>query len=181
SAEVDVEHIELPDGPHKITCTSKSASPVRFLGATLERGEPGTGIVVDSFGVSALNFSQLKYTKADTRKPMYERRSYKLVIFQVGTNTFATDTHKEDAKRVVLEIRSVLPHVAILFMSPPDVMKDWNDPHSDRRIVTVSKQLREIAAETGSAFWDYREAMGGDTSIRTFIRKGLATADKIHL
>jgi hypothetical protein len=177
--ELGIEHVELPDAAHKLTCTVKSVAPVRFYGATLERGDPS--LVVDSLGASALSFAQLKFTKPDTRRPMMERRSYKLVMFQVGTNTFALETHKEDVKAFLNELRGTLPGVSILLMTPPDVMGSWNDPHSDKRIVVVGNQLKEIAAETGSAFWDYREAMGGDTSIKTFIRKGLATADRIHL
>jgi hypothetical protein len=177
--EVGMEHVELPDAAHKLTFTVKTQAPVRFYGATLERAEPS--IVVDSLGASALNFSQLRFAKPDTRSPMWRRRDYRLVMFQVGTNTFALETHREDVKAFLAELRTALPGVSILLMSPPDAMKDWNDAHSDPRIVTVSRQLREIAAETGTAFWDYREAMGGDTSIRTFIRQGLATADRIHL
>lgn len=176
--DLGVEHLDLSDGPHEITCTAKSAAPVRFFGITLERGEGS--VVVDSLGVSALNFAQLRFTKPETRRAMFAKRDYKLVIFQIGTNTFALDTHEEDAKRILTELRETLPGVSILLMSPPDAMNDWNDPHSDKRIVTVTKQLREIAKGAGVAFWDYREAMGGDTSIRTFIRKGLAAGDRIH-
>ena len=178
-AELGIEHIEVPDGPHKVACSVTSTAPVRFFGATLERAEPS--LIVDSLGTGALNFVQIQYTKPDTRTPMFQRRQYKLIAFQVGTNTFMLERHKDDVKRFLAEIRSTLPDVSILLMTPPDVMKAWSDPHSDPRIVIVARQLREIAAETGSAFWDYREAMGGDTSIKTFIKKGLAAGDKIHL
>lgn len=178
-AELGIEHVALPDGPHKIACSVRSVAPVRFFGATLERGEPS--IIVDSLGTGALNFVQIAYTKRDTRTPMLKHRGYKLVMFQVGTNTFMLERHKDDVKRFLSEIRDTLPGVSILIMTPPDVMSSWNDAHSDRRIVIVSNQLREVAAETGSAFWDYREAMGGDTSIKTFIKKGLAAGDRIHL
>ena len=177
--ELGVEHVELPDAPHKLACAVKTSAPVRFFGATLERGEPS--VVVDSLGTGALNFVQIAYTKPDTRAPMLKRRGYSLVMFQVGTNTFMLERHKEDVKRFLAEIRETLPGVSILLMTPPDLMGSWNDAHSDKRIVIVGKQLREVAAETGSAFWDYREAMGGDTSIKTFIKKGLAAGDKIHL
>ena len=180
--ELGIEHVELPDGPHKLACSVKSTAPVRFFGATLERSPAETpSIVVDSLGTGALNFVQISYTKKDTRTPMLQRRGYRLVMFQVGTNTFMLERHKDDVKRFLAELRETLPGVSILLMTPPDIMRSWSDPQSDRRIVIVAKQLREIAAETGTAFWDYREAMGGDTSIKTFIKKGLAAGDKIHL
>lgn len=177
--ELGIEHVELPDAPHSLTFTVKSAAPVRFFGTTLERQPPS--LIVDSLGTGALNFVQIQYTSKITRTPMLERRGYKLVMFQVGTNTFMLERHKEDVKRFLAEIKATLPGVSILLMTPPDVMKAWDAPHSDPRIVIVARQLREIADENKVAFWDYREAMGGDTSIKTFIKKGLAAGDKIHL
>ena len=40
--------------------------------------------------------------------------------------------------------------------------------------------MREVAAETGSAFWDFREAMGCDGSILGFTKRLLAGEDHIH-
>ncbi len=78
-------------------------------------------------------------------------------------------------------MRSTLPSASLMLVTPADTMLSLNDAHSDPRIVTIATQLREIAAETGIAFWDFREAMGGDASIRSFIKRGLAEPDRVHL
>jgi len=94
---------------------------------------------------------------------------------------FALKLHKEWAKAVIAEIRATLPTASLMLVTPADIVLDFNDPHSDPRIVTIGEQLREIAAETGIAFWDFRQAMGGDASIRSFIKKDLAERDRVHL
>lgn len=176
-----VEHIDLEDAPHKIECTVRSTSPVRFYGITLERDEKQPSIVVDSLGAGALNFEQLVFASSTTRKAMLARRSPKLVAFQIGTNTFMVTKHHERAKQILDEVKATLPGASILLLSPPDTMLDWKDAHSDPRIVQVARQLAEIARENDVAFWDYREAMGGDRAIKTFVEHELAAGDRIHL
>jgi hypothetical protein len=173
------ERITLPDGAHEIRAVLAGHGSVRLFGVTMERERPG--IVVDSLGAGALNFEQMAHVKASTRTPMIERRGWNLVAFQLGTNMFALGLHKEWAKQVIAEMRAALPSASLMLVTPADYMLDYNDAHSDPRIVTVGEQLREIAAETGIAFWDFREAMGGDASIRSFIKRGLAEPDRVHL
>src|SRR5690606_4389117 len=85
------------------------------LGAGRPAGKTSPpSIIVDSLGTGALNFVQIAYTKKDTRTPMLQRRGYKLVMFQVGTNTFMLERHKDDVKRFLAELRETLPGVSIL-------------------------------------------------------------------
>lgn len=170
---------DLPDGPHELRAVHAGHGAVRLYGVTMERETPG--VVVDSLGAGALNFEQMAHVKTATRKPMVERRHWDLVAFQLGTNMFALSAHKDWAKTVIAELRKSLPEASFLILAPADLVLDVNDPHSDPRIVTIVRQLREVAAETGSAFWDFREAMGGDASIRSFIKRDLAERDRIHL
>jgi len=146
----------------------------------LERGAPA--FVVDSLGTGALNYDQMHWNVKATRDPMIEARVWKLVIFQIGTNVFGL--HKDWIKEAFDTVKAACARnggATILVMTPPDLMKNWEDPHSDVRIVWVSKELKQLAAENGLAFWDFREAMGGDAAIKKFIKNGLAAGDKIHM
>jgi hypothetical protein len=40
--------------------------------------------------------------------------------------------------------------------------------------------IREIATQNGAAFWDFREAMGGEMSIARFAKAHLAEYDYVH-
>ena len=49
---------------------------------------------------------------------------------------------------------------------------------------TVSKVIeaqRNAAKQTGSAFWDLREAMGGENSMGAWAQAGLASLDYTHI
>ena len=112
---------------------------------------------------------------------MLERRAYDLVVIHLGTAQGELSLHKVWAKSVVDDLRAALPNASLLFLTPPDALIDHFGAVSDPRIITVSQQIREIASETGAAFWDYRAAMGGDASMRTFLRQKLAWTDAVHL
>jgi len=89
----------------------------------------------------------------------------------LGTNVMFVPPNKEWAKEFIGELRTALPSVPILIVSPGDTVgtRDEVDP----RIVSVVKQLREVATETDTAFWDFREAMA-ETARSSVHEAGLA-------
>lgn len=178
--ELGFERVELPDGPHKVECITKTAAPVRLFGVALERTEKPS-FVIDSLGAGALNFEQLSLVKNETRLPGYAKRNWNLVIYWLGTNTFLVDKHQGWVNKVLAGLREALPDVSILLMSPADTMLKWEDTRSDPRIIHVGKQLEEFAGIEKVGFWDFRKAMGGPTSIKTFVKHRLAAGDLIHL
>jgi lysophospholipase L1-like esterase len=177
--EAAFERLEVDDGAHELRVVLAGHGTVRLFGVTMERDAPG--VVVDSLGAGALNFEQMARVKASTRTPMVARRGWDLVVFQLGTNLFALEGNKAWVRAVLAEFRAALPGASLLLVTPADTMLDFNAPHSDPRILAVGEQLRELAFEIGVAFWDFRQAMGGDASIRAFITRGLAEPDRVHL
>ena len=177
--EAGVERVVLDDGPHEVRCVARGRGPVRLVGVSLERDVPG--IVIDSLGTGAMAINQMSWVQSSTRRPMLERRDYDLVIVHLGTAQSMLSQHKRWAKSVIDDLRAALPEASILFLTPPDALIGRFGPVSDPRIVTVAKQIEELASETGVAFWDYRAAMGGNASMQTFLRKKLAWTDAIHL
>ena len=177
--EAAFERFDAPDARHELKVIIKGRGPVRLFGVTLEREEPS--IEVDSLGTGSLNLEQMVNVKSDTRRAQLQRRGYDLVVIQLGTNVFGTPVeNKKNAKIIVDELRAALPAVPILFLSPPDELEE-QFKHSDPRIVAVSQTMRAVADENDTAFWDYRGAMGGDDGLLTFIKKGAAEHDRIHL
>jgi lysophospholipase L1-like esterase len=181
--EAGFEAVDVPDAPHLLECVAVGDGRVRLFGATFERQPaPGAyGVVVDSLGVGALNFEQMQHVDSKTRVAMLAHSKYDLVAFLLGTNMFAPDLHATWVRNVLADFRAALPKTPILIMSPPDIVLDSADAHSDPRIVRLAQQMKAIAADQGAAFWDFREAMGGDASIQAFIRRGLASTDHVHL
>jgi len=177
--EAAFERFDAPDAHHELRVLIKGRGPVRLFGVVVERERPS--IQVDSLGTGSLNLEQMVNVKNDTRRAQLAHRAYDLVIIQLGTNVFGTPAdNKKNAKLIVDELRAALPAVPILFLSPPDEL-DETFKHSDPRIAAISQQMRAVADENDTAFWDYRGAMGGDDALLTFIKKGAAEHDKIHL
>jgi hypothetical protein len=98
------------------------------------------------------------------------RRRNGLVVARV-------EHHERNLRRVAGEMRAVTP---VLILGPGDTVKSSTSEHSDPRIVQVDKEMREVAEETGDAFWDFRDAIGGDASIIGFTKRGLTGEDHIH-
>jgi lysophospholipase L1-like esterase len=181
--EAGFERIDLDDGAHKLEVVCAGNGRVRVFGTTLERqpAEQKFGVTVDSLGVGALNFEQMQRVSSAVRVQMLERRKYDLVVFLLGTNMFAPGMHAKWVDTTLKDFRAALPNTPILILSPPDIVEHGTDTHSDPRIVRLAKQMKEIAAKQGAAYWDFREAMGGDASIKRFRKLGFASPDYVHL
>jgi hypothetical protein len=181
--EAGFEKIDVDDGGHKLEAVAVGNGKVRLFGTTMEREVAPNkfGITVDGLGVGALNFEQMQHVDSKVRIQMLEHRKYDLVVFLLGTNMFAPHLHAKWVDKVLKDFRAALPNTPILILSPPDIVLHGEDEHSDPRIVNLAKQMKDIAAKQNAAFWDFREAMGGDVSIKKFQKMGLAAGDYVHL
>jgi hypothetical protein len=179
--ELGIEEVDVEEGAHEIRGVITGNGPVRFFGVSLDRpgAAPKPGIQIDSLGAGALNFERLTWVANDTRKVGLQKRAYDLVILWLGMNVMFVPPNRAWGTEFVNDLKDALPNTPILMMTPGDTALD-GETKSNPRIVAVVKQLREVATETGIAFWDFREAMGGDGSIIGFTKRGLTGEDHIH-
>ena len=178
--EAGFEHIDVPDAPHEVKAVVKGDYQVRLFGTTLERDDPGGGVVVDSLGAGALNFQRFMLTEPVMRKAHLERRGYDVVFVWLGMNSMWLDPNKGWATDTVKTIREALPRVPVVLVTPPDSEKGASKT-TDPRIMALVKQLKDVATEQGAAYWDLRAAMGGDGAYLEFMKRGLAANDRVHL
>ena len=179
--ELGIEEVDVEDGPHEIRAAVKGDGPVRLFGTSLDRvpAPDRPGIQLDSLGAGALNFQCATLVAEDTRKPGLQKRAYDLVVLWLGMNVMFVPPNRQFAKQFIADLRSALPDTPILMLSPGDTAFA-GQTHSNPRIVAVIDQLRAVALEEKLAFWDFREAMGGDGSIIGFTKRGLTGEDYIH-
>jgi lysophospholipase L1-like esterase len=182
--ELGVETFEVPEGPHELRVFARGDGKVRLLGTSLDRlPEPfdpeHPGVQLDSLGAGALNYERLGWVAKDTRKAGLQRRDYDLVIVWLGMNVMFVPPNAEYARSFIADLRDALPKTPVLILGPSDTARD-GETRSDPRIVQVARQMRQVAAETNVAFWDFREAMGGDGAVVGFTRRGLTGEDHIH-
>ncbi len=169
---------DLPTDSTSVSVHNTGKGPIHFYGGFIERTT--SGVVVDSFGVTGATWFRLTSIHDRFTQAMLTRRNYDLVLFQVGTNFWKAEANPARAAEVIARHREANPGVPIALISPPDHVTSKRAGHSDPRVVKVVAQLRQIAKTAGVAFWDFRAAMGGDASMRTFYFKGLAAKDLYH-
>jgi lysophospholipase L1-like esterase len=170
-AQAGFVRVEVPDGPHRANIVARTAKPVRLFGAVLERDGPG--VQVDGLGVGSLNCLTMLREDEALDRAILRHRKYDLVVVHIGSNSFFARDHAGCMKQLVARYRAALPDAAILLMTPPDQLeKAW--------LARVNDDLRRVAAETGVAFFDFREAMGGEGSMRRFQELDLTQKDFTH-
>ncbi len=141
---------------------------LRMFGAVIENDGPG--IVYDSLGVNGAYAGLLATVMNEQHwAAQLKHRNPDLVIVNYGTNEsqYANDNqmarYDRDLREVVRRIRSALPEVSILIVSPMD-----RGTHAGGKIVTlpaipkIVEMQRKVADETNCAFFNLYQAMGGE-------------------
>jgi lysophospholipase L1-like esterase len=111
-----------------------------------------------------------------------------LIVLAYGTNEALSKSWTEDGyraalKEVIQRLRTAAPVASVLLVGPPDCQyrlrngKRLPFPHLDQ----VIEIQRQVALESGCAFWDWRARMGGAGSVRQWVQAGLAQGDYTHL
>jgi hypothetical protein len=177
-AEAGFLRVDVPDGPHTLSIVPKTFRKVRIFGVVLEREQPG--IQVDGLGVGSLNCLTMLRDNAAINKATLARRGYDLVAFHIGSNTFVAGDLASCMKKVILRHRAALPGVPILIMTPPDFLDSYHPPHTASWMVKVAREMRKMATDDGAAFFDFREAMGGDGSMGKFQDAHMTQGDYVH-
>jgi lysophospholipase L1-like esterase len=170
---VEEVHIGLQkSGPDQLAFT--------LQGITLENDQPGVqyhsvginGAEVGSFLRSPHLEAQLAVLQPD------------LVIVSLGTNdafptAFDPVAFKRGYGTLIQRIRRAAPRASLLLTAPGDCYRGRKYPNLNNAKAT--RQLLELAEETGSGAWNFYEVMGGLRSIGKWYASGLAAADKVHL
>ena len=174
------EKLEVPDGPHKVTFAQTTGKAVRLFGAVMERKTPS--VTVDALGAVSLTVQQMA-TRNDVKvlTDTLAHRKYDLVIYFTGTNEgFGPVKQKEYIDKLFQLHRAATPGVSILFLSPPDRVENMQSSQSTWAIKRVGKEKRELSLANGGAFWDFRQAMGGEASMVRFRANLMAGQDLVH-
>jgi lysophospholipase L1-like esterase len=142
---------------------------VRLFGAVLEN--EGPGVVYDSLGVNGAYAGLLATVMSEDHwKQQLQHRSPNLVIINYGTNEsqYATseqmERYEKDLREVIRRVREALPSASILILSP----MDRGQRAAGGKIITkpsiplIVEMQRRVALDTGCAFFNTYEAMGGE-------------------
>ncbi|HYW97285.1 MAG TPA: hypothetical protein VE870_16955 [Bacteroidales bacterium] len=181
---------------HEYTWTTPS-TPEQFRLTFTGQGSPEIyGITLDNdWGIAVDNIplrgsSGLVFSKVDTLflKKMYQDLNVGMILLQFGGNvipylTKDYDYYEHLFKRELGVIRRMLPGVPVVVIGPSDMSKKENGKYvTYSNLEPVRDALEKAALESGCAFWDMYEAMGGRNSMPSwvFAEPPLAVSDFVH-
>ncbi len=178
-----VKSITVPDGESRLTLQVKSGSP-RLFGVALERDVPG--VVYDALGMNGGRAELLSAINDAHWAEQMALAKPALVILHFGTNEsewpgLNAAYYEKNLRAVVDKFKAAAPGASILIVAPIDRAENTDKGLRTRPIIKklVASQ-RTVAQAAGVAFWNTFEAMGGEGTMATWVKKGLAGSDLTH-
>lgn len=163
----------------------RSADSLSVYGISLEGDS--AGVLIDNFSFRGNSGTGLLKIPADHLRQTDRLLDYRLVVLQYGTNV--TDAsmpgfgwYGKKMVEVVAHLRKGFPNADFLLIGVGDRgSRTGEGIVSNPTVSKVIEAQRHAAKETGSAFWDLREAMGGENSMGAWAKAGLASQDYTHI
>lgn len=165
--------IDVPEGTHRLNVRYDGRGEVRVFGVAVERRGPG--VVYDSLGVNGLHASNFQRYDQRHIAEQIGLRSPDLIVVMLGTNESQNqylnlDRHGEDYGVMLSMLREGVDRASCLVISPPDRVLGEVGTRRSLMASIVTRQ-REVAIESGCAFWNTFEAMGGSGSAAAWRRR----------
>lgn len=155
-------------------------------GWLVENGQPG--VLFSSLGINGATIHMLDKWGPDWQASLQALHP-DLLILSYGTNeAFNDDLDSNDyytnLTRHIQQLREQQPHVALLIIGAPDVIKhsaaETCQTRRPAQLNNVQAIQRQVAREQHTLFWDWQAMMGGACSFSDWQAKGLAQTDGVH-
>jgi lysophospholipase L1-like esterase len=171
-------------GEHHFTVRTLDRAPVRLFGWSADNR---AGVTYEQLGINGAQAGIVLEWNQAILDDELARRNPALIVVAYGTNEalsphWTAEGYRTEFEEVIHRLRSAAPAASILIVGPPDAMHRVGRrriplPHLDG-VIAVQ---RSVATETGCAFWDWRERMGGPGSVKQWVQAGLSQGDYVHL
>lgn len=166
-------------GEHTYNVRTLSYAPVRLFGWVSENRR---GVTWETLGINGAQASMLLNWDPVLWTQQIQSRDPALVVIAYGTNealspSWTADDYRASLIALIAQFRRAVPNASLLLVGPPDCGRLHPFPH----LGDVIEIQREVARQTGIAFWDWRHHMGGPGATHIWVRAGLSQADYTHL
>jgi len=179
--------IAIPPGTKTLELRVTSGT-VKLFGVAL--GREGRGLTYDSIGLNGASTTVMSrnFDEANFASALQHRRP-DLVIINYGTNesTYLNYVHTQyeiELRRAIARVHAALPQASILIMSPMDRgLRGSGNSIGTYPAIPVIVQIQErVAKDTGCAFFNTYEAMGGEGTMERWYdgNPRMVAADLIH-
>lgn len=162
----------------------RQAAGFTAMGVALE---DNTGVIVDNFslrGNSGMNLLQLDKERCEQ---LTKIRPYDLIVLQYGLNVVSDDVlqygwYRQRMVEVVKHLKVCFPETDILLLSVSDRSHQEDGSYATMpAVLALLHAQRQIAKQTGIAFWNVFAAMGGENSMVRYVENNWASKDYTHL
>ncbi len=145
------------------------------------------GLAVDN--IPLRGSAGLEFSKSDTLflKNCWELLNTGMIILQFGGNVVPYmknyQRYERFFKRELNLIKRLMPGIPVLVIGPSDMsVKEGGKYKTNPNLIKSRNALRKATLESGYAFWDMYEAMGGKNSMPSwvFAEPPLAVSDFVH-
>lgn len=166
----------------------KEVSPgALFYGVTMDSR---SGVLLDNFSTRGSSGQQLSGIPNSIMRGYNKLRKYDLIVIQYGLNVafeggLDYTYYKDGMKTVISAIKKTFPDTSILIVGIGD--RESKDENGNLRTMPAVKGLirsqQMLAAETGVAFWNLYNAMGGEGSMVRMVnsKPSMANYDYTHI
>ena len=178
-----VQCIELNDTTSQFKVSVNSDSIIG-IGVWLENN---SGITFDCMSTRGSSGITLSRVNSAITSQMSNYIEYDMIILEfgmnamsAGQNNFSGYTHTMET--VIEHLRKCYPNTDILIMGIGDrASKKGNEIASMSNVPIMIAAQRALAKKCNCAFWDTREAMGGENASVKWAEEKLVNKDYIHL
>ncbi|MDR0217577.1 MAG: SGNH/GDSL hydrolase family protein [Enterobacteriaceae bacterium] len=163
--------------------------PQLKIGGWLIKRPQNNGLMLSALGINGATLGMLDKWQPEWANTLAQLKP-DLVILAYGTNeafgdTLAPDSYRQELTAKIQQIRQTIPDVVILLIGPNDSLKNKSATNCETQKPALLRDIiqiqQEVAREQRTLFWDWQAFMGGECSIRDWVREGLARPDNVHL
>jgi lysophospholipase L1-like esterase len=150
--------------------------------------ESDNGILVDNIALRGSSGTFFHLVSADQFKQFYKYLQANLIILQFGGNALPAIENETMAvnyaaylKGQIAILKKLAPEASILFVGPSDMnIKVGMDYVTYPYLEIMRDAIKKAVLESGCAFYDLYDSMGGRNSMSAWVDEKLAATDYIH-
>ena len=159
--------------------------PAYIYGVMLDQK---TGVSMDNIPMRGSSGNIFTRITRNTIEPFFQKENVRLIILQYGGNSVpylkSEKRLQEYKKSLIAQIelfKSMSPETKILFIGPADMATNVKGKKETYpQLEPTINMLKEVCSETGIAFWNLYDAMGGHNSMIEWVNANLAGKDYLH-
>ncbi len=182
-----LQQIQVDGRIGSIRWTVDRADSTLFYGLAMDGKK---GIILDNFSLRGSSGLSLRGIPPQMLKQFNRQRPYDLIILEYGLNVATErgrnyDNYQKGLLTAIEHLKECFPQAGILLLSVGD--RDSKNENGELRTMPGVKNLiryqQNIAAESGIAFWNMFEAMGGEGSMAKLVhaKPSMANYDYTHI